>query len=142
MNIQQAKNCNGRVFWKMISMSSALSLWVTISFVTANLGFMYNEVSFRRPSAGKIRQMASLESNDETIATSSISTKRQPSPFDEAAYENDRMKRDAQAMLAMKTEADMEFAKGLRTPWKWKLRKRICTFSSPSPSSYSEFCGC
>jgi 5-formyltetrahydrofolate cyclo-ligase len=49
----------------------------------------------------------------------------QSSTFDEAAYEQERLSKDAEAMNAMKQEADMEFAKGLRTPWKWKLRKRI-----------------
>jgi 5-formyltetrahydrofolate cyclo-ligase len=44
--------------------------------------------------------------------------------FDEVAYENDRLEKDAQAMEAMKTVAENEFAK-LRTPWKWGIRKRI-----------------
>ena len=44
--------------------------------------------------------------------------------FDEAAYEADRLAKDAQAMDAMKTKAEAEFA-NLRTPWKWTIRKRI-----------------
>ena len=45
-------------------------------------------------------------------------------PFDEVAYEKDRLEKDAQAMEAMKEEAAAEFSK-LRTPWKWEIRKRI-----------------
>jgi 5-formyltetrahydrofolate cyclo-ligase len=44
--------------------------------------------------------------------------------FDETSYEADRLARDAQAMEAMREEAEQEFA-SLRTPWKWVLRKRI-----------------
>lgn len=44
--------------------------------------------------------------------------------FDEVAYENDRLEKDAQAMGNMKDLADNEFSK-LRTPWKWTIRKRI-----------------
>ena len=44
--------------------------------------------------------------------------------FDETAYEADRLAKDAQAMDAMKTKAEAEFA-NLRTPWKWTIRKRI-----------------
>ena len=44
--------------------------------------------------------------------------------FDETAYEADRLAKDAQAMDAMKTQAEAEFA-NLRTPWKWTIRKRI-----------------
>jgi len=53
------------------------------------------------------------------------------SAFDEAAYEADRLSRDAEAMEAMKlksqqveAKAESEFA-DLRTPWKWTIRKRI-----------------
>lgn len=57
------------------------------------------------------------------------------SAFDEAAYEADRLSRDAEAMEAMKRKAEQveaeaadaaesEFA-DLRTPWKWTIRKRI-----------------
>ena len=54
----------------------------------------------------------------------SMKQTQQPFVFVEATYEGDRLSKDAEAMNAMKEEADMEFAKGLRTPWKWKLRKR------------------
>lgn len=47
-----------------------------------------------------------------------------PTSFDDEAYEKDRLTKDAQAMDAMKQEAQAEFAK-LRTPWKWVFRKRI-----------------
>ena len=46
------------------------------------------------------------------------------SGFDEAAYEKDRLEKDAEAMTVMKEVAENEFAK-LRTPWKWDIRKRI-----------------
>jgi len=46
------------------------------------------------------------------------------SSFDEDAYEKDRLSKDADAMKAMKEEAEMQFA-ALRTPWKWSIRKRI-----------------
>jgi 5-formyltetrahydrofolate cyclo-ligase len=101
------------------------------SFVHANLGFVVNDVLLRRPYSGRPyeglpRQMASLERSDDTItALTTDSTESRLSPFDEASYENDRLEQDARAMDAMKAEADMEFAKGLRTPWKWTLRKRI-----------------
>lgn len=45
-------------------------------------------------------------------------------PFDEVAYEKDRLEKDGQAMDEMKEVAEVEFAK-LRTPWKWTIRKRI-----------------
>lgn len=58
--------------------------------------------------------------------------------FDEASYEKDRLAKDAQAMDAMKAIAEKElaqddnkskdddtFGQNLRSPWKWKLRKRI-----------------
>lgn len=41
--------------------------------------------------------------------------------FDAAAYETDRLAKDAEAMQAMRAEAEAEFA-GLRTPWKWVIR--------------------
>jgi 5-formyltetrahydrofolate cyclo-ligase len=44
--------------------------------------------------------------------------------LDEVAYEKDRLEKDAQAMNAMKEQAEAEFSK-LRTPWKWTIRKRI-----------------
>lgn len=44
--------------------------------------------------------------------------------FDEEAYEQDRLAKDAEAMSAMKDKAAEEFS-NLRTPWKWKIRKRI-----------------
>ena len=44
--------------------------------------------------------------------------------FDDAAYEKDRLEKDAEAMNAMKEVAENEFSK-LRTPWKWDIRKRI-----------------
>ena len=44
--------------------------------------------------------------------------------FDERSYEQDRLSKDAQAMDAMKQQAEAEFSK-LRTPWKWVIRKRI-----------------
>lgn len=46
------------------------------------------------------------------------------STFDNEAYEQDRLNKDAQAMNAMKEKAEEEFSK-LRTPWKWVIRKRI-----------------
>ena len=45
------------------------------------------------------------------------------SPFDAAAYESDRLSRDAEAMDGMRAEAEREFS-NLRTPWKWVIRKR------------------
>ena len=44
--------------------------------------------------------------------------------FDEAAFEVDRLTRDADAMAAMQAESQAQFAE-LRTPWKWVIRKRI-----------------
>lgn len=44
--------------------------------------------------------------------------------FDEEAFEKDRLEKDAEAMSAMKKKAEEEFS-NLRTPWKWKIRKRI-----------------
>ena len=50
------------------------------------------------------------------------STQRAPSPrasaaFDAVEFESNRLARDAEAMSAMKAEAEAEFAT-LRTPWK------------------------
>ena len=42
----------------------------------------------------------------------------------DAAYEADRLAKDAQAMKVMKETSEAEFSK-LRTPWKWVIRKRI-----------------
>ncbi|ACI64140.1 predicted protein, partial [Thalassiosira pseudonana CCMP1335] len=44
--------------------------------------------------------------------------------FDEKSYETDRLAKDAQAMDAMKAEAEGEYAK-LRTPWKWRIRRAV-----------------
>ena len=41
------------------------------------------------------------------------------------SYESDRLSKDKKAMDEMKQVSDEEFAKGLRTPWKWKIRKAI-----------------
>lgn len=59
-----------------------------------------------------------------TISPFQILAAAQQQEFDELAYENDRLEKDAQAMNAMKEEAENEFAK-LRTPWRWEIRKRI-----------------
>lgn len=69
-------------------------------------------------------------SSDRPIRSNSVLVLRDSaSAFDEAAYEADRLSRDAEAMEAMKlksqqVEAESEFA-DLRTPWKWTIRKRI-----------------
>jgi 5-formyltetrahydrofolate cyclo-ligase len=56
---------------------------------------------------------------------SSSSIVRMANPIlDEAAYEKDRLEKDAEAMQAMKETAEAEFST-LRTPWKWVIRKRI-----------------
>lgn len=47
--------------------------------------------------------------------------------FDVAAYEKDRLTKDAQAMEKMEQIASAEFDK-LRTPWKWEIRKRMWDF--------------
>lgn len=44
--------------------------------------------------------------------------------FDEKAFEEDRISKDAQAMDQMKKVATEEFEK-LRTPWKWRIRKSV-----------------
>ena len=57
---------------------------------------------------------------------------RAPPPvlsFDESAYEEDRLARDAEAMAAMAVEEakaaeDAKYAV-LRNPWKWVIRRRI-----------------
>eukprot|EP00980_Cylindrotheca_fusiformis_P007980 scaffold1697_cov120-Cylindrotheca_fusiformis.AAC.62 len=51
-------------------------------------------------------------------------TKATANEFDEVAFEKDRLAKDAEAMQAMKEKSDNEFSQ-LRTPWKWKIRKRI-----------------
>lgn len=55
--------------------------------------------------------------------------------FDETSYEKDRLAKDAQAMDSMKAVAEAQMSNRnatnteavgeLRSPWKWKLRKRI-----------------
>jgi hypothetical protein len=45
-------------------------------------------------------------------------------PFNEAAYESERLSKDAEAMNAMKRQAEDEYSK-LRTPWKWRIRKAV-----------------
>lgn len=50
-----------------------------------------------------------------------------PKEFDEVAYEKDRLEKDQQAMDKMKEIAENEFS-NLRTPWKWKIRKRVWDF--------------
>jgi hypothetical protein len=44
--------------------------------------------------------------------------------FNEAVYETDRLAKDAEAMSAMKQQAENEYSK-LRTPWKWRIRKAV-----------------
>lgn len=46
--------------------------------------------------------------------------------FDAKAYEADRLIKDAEAMDAMAAE-EKKF-EGLRTPWKWKIRRRIWNY--------------
>jgi len=61
------------------------------------------------------------------LSLSLSSSQPQPQPsasFDEAAYEADRLSKDADAMDAMSQKAEAEFS-SLRTPWKWVIRKRI-----------------
>jgi len=55
------------------------------------------------------------------------SSKNDNMPTEDAAYEADRLAKDAQAMQAMKEESEAAFAQ-LRTPWKWTIRKRIWDF--------------
>eukprot|EP00581_Thalassiosira_minuscula_P006794 CAMPEP_0183706952 /NCGR_PEP_ID=MMETSP0737-20130205/3672_1 /TAXON_ID=385413 /ORGANISM="Thalassiosira miniscula, Strain CCMP1093" /LENGTH=374 /DNA_ID=CAMNT_0025934513 /DNA_START=238 /DNA_END=1360 /DNA_ORIENTATION=- len=45
-------------------------------------------------------------------------------PFDEKAFEADRLSKDALAMKEMEQVATEEFSK-LRTPWKWTIRKAV-----------------
>ena len=52
-----------------------------------------------------------------------LATTRMCSAAD-AAFEADRLARDAEAMDAMRNEAEAAF-ENLRTPWKWVIRKRI-----------------
>ena len=61
-----------------------------------------------------------------TFSTNLMSTKdsNRSEQEQDAAYEADRLAKDAQAMTAMKETSEAEFAK-LRTPWKWVIRKRI-----------------
>jgi 5-formyltetrahydrofolate cyclo-ligase len=59
-----------------------------------------------------------------STATSSFRLFADKKPFDEEAYEQDRLAKDTEAMSAMKEKAAEEFS-NLRTPWKWKIRKRI-----------------
>ena len=59
-----------------------------------------------------------------TTSTSTTSATTSKSTFNETAYEQDRLRKDQEAMDDMKQTAELEFAK-LRTPWKWVIRKRI-----------------
>lgn len=45
-------------------------------------------------------------------------------PFDERAFEAERLAKDAVAMDEMKEAATKEYSK-LRTPWKWRIRKAV-----------------
>ncbi|KAG7370841.1 5-formyltetrahydrofolate cyclo-ligase [Nitzschia inconspicua] len=94
--------------------------------ISSNVGFVSVVVSQRRApntlTFDSGRQMGSVNDELSSIPNNEL---QQTFPMDYLDYEKDRLAKDAQAMDAMKAEADMEFAKGLRTPWKWKLRKRI-----------------
>lgn len=61
--------------------------------------------------------------------TSLLLSSKQPAEalFDEAAFEKDRLSKDAEAMGAMKNRAEQEYSK-LRTPWKWRIRKAVWDF--------------
>lgn len=74
--------------------------------------------SFQQPMLFSRHAGCARTSSDETH------TALHAAAFDETAYEADRLAKDAQAMDAMKTKAEAEFA-NLRTPWKWTIRKRI-----------------
>jgi hypothetical protein len=116
----------------MISFSFVLAFAIVVfrcnstslGFVRIPVGSSQRSTTSMSPWLG--RHMLTVGSGgDEASSVGTDSAKRQPVPLNEDAYEIDRLAQDAQAMDAMKAEADMEFAKGLRTPWKWKLRKRI-----------------
>ena len=68
--------------------------------------------------------MAYAPTTRQTTTTSLFSSSSESS-FDEKSYESDRLSKDKKAMDEMKQVSDEEFAKGLRTPWKWKIRKTI-----------------
>ena len=73
--------------------------------------------------AGQVPTLAAAR----TSARVTMSVGDGAAAFDEAAYEANRLGKDAAAMAAMKAEAEAEFA-SLRTPWKWVIRKRIWDF--------------
>ena len=66
--------------------------------------------------------MAYASTTRQTTSTALFSSS---SAFDEKSYESDRLSKDKKAMDEMKQVSEEEFAKGLRTPWKWKIRKAI-----------------
>lgn len=105
------------------SSSALITLGVLLTFSAWSSGF----ASFENSHRSAFRSSARTWSTNDPISSSKNESPQQLSSalLDEEAYEKDRLSKDAQAIDAMKAVADMEFAKGLRTPWKWKLRKRI-----------------
>ena len=81
-------------------MAPLLLLMLQLNFLTIGTAFGFTVL----PTARRLRVL-------EAEAASK--------PFDEGEFEADRLKKDAEAMGAMKIEADKQFAK-LRTPWKWR----------------------
>lgn len=68
----------------------------------------------------------------ETFAMSTDDGTTPAASFDERAFETERLAKDAQAMREMEMTAAREFARGLRTPWKWRIRKVIRTNENES----------
>jgi 5-formyltetrahydrofolate cyclo-ligase len=80
-------------------------------------------VGLANPEVPECLALLTTTGNNRRIASIRLLTNAKPD-FDEAAYEKDRLDKDAEAMSAMNEVAENEFAK-LRTPWKWEIRKRI-----------------
>lgn len=107
------------------SPSSALSPTCTRRAASSHASVPPNVMHFPSDHSRRALPIRSVSSRSPIHLSSSRSSNGEE--FDEAAFESDRLAKDAIAMAEMKSQAEEEYAK-LRTPWKWRIRKAVWDF--------------
>ncbi|KAL7521277.1 hypothetical protein ACHAWX_005955 [Stephanocyclus meneghinianus] len=107
------------------SPSSAFSPTCTRRAASSHASVPPNVMHFPSHHSRRALPIRSVSSRSPIHLSSSRSSNGEE--FDEAAYESDRLAKDAIAMAEMKSQAEEEYAK-LRTPWKWRIRKAVWDF--------------
>ena len=107
------------------SPTSAFPLACTRRAASSHASVPPNVIHFPSHHSRRALPMRSISSRSPIQLSSSRSSNDEK--FDEAAFESDRLAKDAMAMAEMKSQAEDEYAK-LRTPWKWRIRKAVWDF--------------